>query len=106
MTTYEDHEMRKEKIRSELYARVKTSVKPHFLTGDGMTPYYRVEAKTHSPGTMIFVMRYTLTLEEYNKALADLSILDGYREQCVTALHSAVDRYCANLGEEDDKVLS
>jgi hypothetical protein len=51
-------------------------------------------------------MRYTLTLEEYNKALADLSILDGYREQCVAAVHSAVDRYCANLGEEDDKVLS
>ena len=97
--TFEEHEEHKESIRGALYARVKTSVQPRSEEDGGPIKYYLVQARTRIPHnvTPTFAMSHRLTPEEYVEALADLSLLDGYREQCVTALLEAVDTYCANL---------
>lgn len=97
--TYEEHEAHKQSIRDDLYARVKTSLWPRSEEADGPIKYYLVRARTRIPYnvTPSFVMGRRLTLEEYAEAMSDLSLLDKYRAQCVTALHEAVDTYCANL---------
>lgn len=112
--TFEDHEARKEKIRNELYARVKTSLQPRYVdydedAEDREVAHYKLVAKTRILGSQViptFALSYQLSLKEYEDALADLSILEGYKERLVSALYRAIDSYCAELGEEDDKVLS
>ena len=99
MTTYEDHEDHKQSIRDDLYARVKEKIEPQY-NEDGVTiSHYLLRARTRIPHnvTPSFVMGLRLTPEDYATALADLSLLDGYRAQCITALQEAVDTYCAGL---------
>lgn len=107
MTTDEAHEIYKEQIRSELYARVKTSLQPRYVdyaddADDREIAHYKLVSKTRIPGSQViptFAMGYQLSIAEYEDALADLSILEGYKKRCVTALHQAIDAYCASLEE-------
>jgi hypothetical protein len=106
--TFEEHEAYKEKIRSELYARVKTSVRTRSEEDGGPVTHYIVRARTRIPYDKItptFAKLLYLTPKEYAEALDDLSLLDGYRERCAAALREAVDTYCAGLIANETGVI-